>query len=159
MDCERILSIVTSCVVHYRVRQGLTVLKVKPAQGRTATPEPTQFQAVPPQWTSTWPSVSAHTDSFQEFSIHSQAGGMFCLFLVLVFVFVFSGFLLHSPSAYLRWPSLYCHTSLKPRVSELETCFWHSSLHSEAWASDHLVLFTGIFNEFATMSRTNTFPS
>ena len=67
-------------------------MKVKPAQGKTANPEPAEFQALPLSELPRGPSVSAHTDSLQEFCIHNIHTGFLC-------VFVFSGFLLHIPSS------------------------------------------------------------
>ena len=72
------------------MRQGLT-LKVKPDQGKTANPEPAEFQALPLGELTRGPSDSAPTDSLQEFCIHNIHTGFLC-------VFVFSVFLLHIPS-------------------------------------------------------------
>ena len=45
-------------------------MKVKPAQGKTANPEPAEFQALPLGELTRGPSDSAPTDSLQEFCIH-----------------------------------------------------------------------------------------
>lgn len=127
MDSGRFLSIVTSCVADYRVRQGLT-LKVKPAQGKTANPKPAEFQALPLSELPRGPSDSAPTDSLQEFCIHRIHTGI----CVCVCVGGGSGFLLHSPSPYLRGSCLYYHSSVKPSVCEPELGpdLQHSSLLS-----------------------------
>ena len=131
-------------------------MKVKPAQGKTANPEPAEFQALPLSELPRGPSDSAPTDSLQEFCIHRIHTGFFVC-LVFCFCFLFSGFLLHSPSP-ISGDLAYIITLQSNQVIVSQSWSLTYSIQvycQEAWASDHLVLATGIFNEFATISRIN----
>lgn len=128
-------------------------MKVKPAQGKTANPEPAEFQALPLGELTRGPSDSAPTDSLQEFCIHRIHTGI----CVCVWGGEVQDFSSTAPPP-ISGDLVYIITLQSNQVFVSQSWSLTYSIQvycQEAWASDHLVLATGIFNEFATISRIN----